>query len=189
MKKVEIFILSIAAILSFSGCNQKDVIQDTSSLSTQSSVSTENQNKEIITLRHRINELEAVEAELQRRVGSLENYFDRRTPESVARLWGEAVIRRSGSLQYALFSEELKEETHDGFVSMDWKTGVSSPHASEFTIGKPIRSKDGQAVIKVILRYVASGGDPVDETSTLSLKQTQKEINDDWYIISIKEGS
>jgi hypothetical protein len=95
----------------------------------------------------------------------------------------------NGALQYALFSKELKDKTHDDFVSMNWHTGVSSPHASDFTIGKPIRSEDGQTQIKVILRYVASGGDPVDETCTLYLKQTQQEINDDWYITSLKEGS
>jgi hypothetical protein len=184
MKKVQIFIFSAIAMLLFSGCNQKNVIQHTSSSSTQSSVSMENQNNEIAALRQKINELEI---ELQQRVGHLENYFDRGTPESVARLYGEAVKTRNGALQYALFSKELKDKTYDYFVSVNWHTGVSNPHVSDFTVNKAIRSEDGQTIINIILRYTVSGGEPSDETCTLSLKQTQKEINDDWYITSLKD--
>ena len=205
MKRIQIFIFSIAALLLFFGCNRKDLLQYKNSSSTQSSASVENQNEEISSLRQRINELEAelkqkerqnqnserinkLETELQRRVGHLENYFDRRTPESVARLYGEAVKTRNGALQYALFSKELKDKTYDYFVSVDWHTGVSNPNASDFTVDKPIRSEDGQAVINIIFRYTVSGGTPSDAKTTLSLKQTQKEINNDWYITSVKDA-
>jgi hypothetical protein len=183
MKKVRIFILITIAIMLFSSCNKVDAFQHARSSPTVSSVSKENQNNEIIELNKRINRLET---ELQRRVGHLENYFDRRTPGSVASLWGEAVKTRNGALEYALYSKELKDETYDYFVSVDWHTGVSNPHVSDFTINKPVRSEDGQTLINVILRYTISGEEPSDETCTLSLKQTQKEINDDWYITSIK---
>lgn len=184
MKKVQIFIYSFIAVLLFSGCNQKAVIQHENSLAVQSPVLTGNQDDEILALRQRVNELET---ELERRVGHLENYFDRRTPESVASLYGEAVKTRNGALQYALFSKELKDKTYDDFISMDWHTGVSSPHVSDYSISKPIREEEGEATINVVLRYKASDGDPLDETCTLYLEQTQKEINDDWYITSIKD--
>lgn len=184
MKKVQILIFSTVAILLFSGCNKEDVIQHTLSPSIQTSVSTENQNDEISALKQRVSELET---ELQQRVGHLENYFDRRTPESVAKLWCEAIRTRNGALQYALFSEELKDKKHDDFVSISWHTGVSNPHVTGFTIDKPIQSEDGQTLIKVILRYEVSGGDPFDGKCILTLKQTQKEINDDWYITSLKD--
>ena len=205
MKRIQIFIFSIAALLLFFGCNRKDLLQYKNSSSTQSSASVENQNEEISSLRQRINELEAelkqkerqnqnserinkLETELQRRVGHLENYFDRRTPQSVARLYGEAVKTRNGALQYALFSKELKEKTYDYFVSVDWHTGVSSPNASDFTVNKPTLSEDGQTVINIIFHYKVSGGDPLTAKTILSLKQTQKEINNDWYITSVKDA-
>lgn len=90
-------------------------------------------------------------------------------------------------MQYALFSKELKDKTYDYFISVNWHTGVSNPHVSDFTVDKSIRSDDGQTVINLIFRYTVSGEDPSDKTCTLSLKQTQKEINDDWYITSLKD--
>lgn len=184
MKKVNVLRFSIIAALLFSGCGKENVIQQTAGASVQAPVSTENQNKEISELKQRVSKLEA---ELQQRVGKLENYFDRTTPEAVAKLWGEAVRERNGAVQYALFSEELKGKTYDDFVSINWHTGVSNPHVTGFSIGKPVQAKDGQTEIKVVLRYEVSGEDPVDSTSILSLKQTQKEINDNWYITSIKD--
>lgn len=186
MKKIQVFILFTVAMLLFSGCNQKDVIQNTSDSPIQTSVPMENQNKELSSLKQKVYELET---ELQQRVGHLENYFDRRTPESVARLYGDAVKTRNGALQYALFSKKLKDENYDYFASVGWHTGVSnSPSISNFTVGKPIQSEDGQTVINIIFHYTVKDGNPANETCTLSLEQTQKETNDDWYITSLKNG-
>lgn len=175
MKKIQVIILFTVAMLLFSGCNQKDVIQNTTDSPIQTSVPMENQNKEL--------------SSLKQRVGYLENYFDRRTPESVARLYGDAVKTRNGALQYALFSKKLKDENYDYFASVGWHTGVSnSPSISDFTVGKPIQSEDGQTVINIIFHYTVKDGNPANETCTLSLEQTQKETNDDWYITSLKNG-
>lgn len=129
-------------------------------------------------------QVDALQNEMERRVGHLENYFDRSSPEKVAALWCEAVMKRNGALEYALYSDALKAETYDVFVELDWHTGVSSPHAVEFAVENAQPTGDA-VIVPVALRMVASGGVDGIEPYILTLRQTQLNVNEDWYITAV----
>jgi len=139
------------------------------------------QERELQALREQV---DALQNELERRVCQLENYFDRSSPEKVAALWCEAAMQRNGALEYALYADALKAETHDGLVELNWRIGVSSPHAVEFVVENAQPTGDA-VMMPVALRMVASGGVDFMEPYILTLRQTQLDVNEDWYITAV----
>lgn len=88
------------------------------------------------------------------------------TPEECVRLYASAVMERNGAVQFALYDDELKESTRDGFISFHWVTGVSSPWVSGFDI---VKISDLQ--FEVIYHYATSTGPGEDTSVKLSLTQ------------------
>jgi len=126
-------------------------------------------------------------SELEQRIAHLEAGFDRSSPESVADLWGKAMATRNGALVYALYSDTSEEkpfhDRSDVFIWPDgWHMGVSNPHFIEYKVLPKTTNIDGAVLIEVSLTADISGGDPLDDTATLTLT----EFNDyGWYIMSV----
>ncbi|NOU93040.1 hypothetical protein GC093_07305 [Paenibacillus sp. LMG 31456] len=65
---------------------------------------------------------------LSMQVRSLENALEAESPEEAVRTWIRGVQKRSGAIQYAVLSPDLRQKTKQEFEDHFWVTGVSSPH-------------------------------------------------------------
>ncbi|SFL31500.1 hypothetical protein SAMN03159341_10533 [Paenibacillus sp. 1_12] len=65
---------------------------------------------------------------LSMQVNSLENALEAEFPEEAVQTWIRGVQKRSGAMQYAVLSPDLRQETKQKFEDNFWVTGGSSPH-------------------------------------------------------------
>lgn len=67
-------------------------------------------------------------ANLSMQVNSLERALEAEFPEEAVQTWIRGVQKRSGAMQYAVLSPDLRQETKQEFEDHFWVTGDSSPH-------------------------------------------------------------
>jgi len=67
-------------------------------------------------------------SEMKMQINSLENGLQAYSPEEAVQTWIRGVQRRSGGMQYAVLSPQLREQTKKEFADNFWVTGASSPH-------------------------------------------------------------
>jgi hypothetical protein len=67
-------------------------------------------------------------ANLQHQVLRFEDAFRASKPQNALNTWVKGVQERNGSLQYAVFSPDLRAKTLSQFNENYWVTGGSSPH-------------------------------------------------------------
>lgn len=127
--------------------------------------------------------IDSEEAEIQKsRINLLEQALTAKDPFTAVKTWAEGVKTRNGALQYAIMSPELKEETYDNFVQLNWTTGTSSPWVKSYEISEKYRVNNETYRYEVKFIYT---------DSTSSTFSTRKYINvsiyeDNWLVSSIE---
>lgn len=95
--------------------------------------------------------------------------------------WAEGVKTRNGALQYAVMTPDLKKASYEGFASMNWSTGTSSPWVKSFDV-KEIGKTDENTV-----RYAVNFAwtDSTSEVSEDVQYVTVKNLDGTWLVDSV----
>ena len=95
--------------------------------------------------------------------------------------WAEGVKTRNGALQYAVMTPDLKKDSYEGFASMNWSTGTSSPWVKSFDV-KEIGKTDENTV-----RYAVNFAwtDSTSEVSEDVQYVTVKNLDGTWLVDSV----
>lgn len=106
------------------------------------------------------------------------------TAENCVKMYAEAVKMRQGALQYALYSEKLREASKSEFEDLNWVTGVSSPWVTGYDI---YTNKDaGKDAYNIIFHWATSAGKSPDSKTIVTVEK----VSDDssrWEITGITE--
>lgn len=71
---------------------------------------------------------------LQRQIKLLQDVIAPKTAKEAVDIWAKGIKSRSGALQYAVMSSELKAKELPNFEHTMWTTGLSSPWVKEYLI-------------------------------------------------------
>jgi hypothetical protein len=110
------------------------------------------------------------------------NELEACTPMEAALVYAKGVRNRNGAMQYAVFSNKLKEEFRQKIGGGIWVTGVSSPWVSDYEI---VSEKKNNNAYKIILKFNWA-------TSTGPAGSTKEELtiakeNGKWRIMNIRQ--
>lgn len=97
--------------------------------------------------------------------------FGALTPENAALLWGKGVKERSGALQYAVMSDELKKVYKENLDKNypAWVTGFSSPWVDKFEIIESKRVSKGEYEVIMQFSLATSAGSEGKHLAKLSI--------------------
>jgi hypothetical protein len=99
--------------------------------------------------------------------------------EQCAQMYAKAVKERNGALQYALYSDNLRQGTEKDFENTNWVTGFSSPWVDSYDI-----KADGKGVYSIVFHWATSTGKEKDSTIKLTVEKTAD--GEYWQISAIK---
>ncbi|MDN5301039.1 MAG: hypothetical protein PWQ60_553 [Thermoanaerobacteraceae bacterium] len=114
------------------------------------------------------------------RINQLERALAPKDPMEAVTTWVEAVKDRSGAVQYAVMSPELKKGKYSELAGMHWVTGVSSPWVDSYKITELGRGEDGSYRYKVDILWMTSAGSSTGEEYV-----TVKKYDENFFISSI----
>lgn len=126
---------------------------------------------------------EEVEAHLHK----IEEALVSSTPEDAVKLWGRGEQTRSGALQYAALSPELKKAAMEQKQS-SWVTGVSSPWIGQITIAKEIMHSDRAVEYTITYPEITSAGSTIG-SETFLVEKLLINGEEGWYITKLITGS
>jgi hypothetical protein len=97
--------------------------------------------------------------------------FGALTPENAALLWGKGVRDRSGALQYAVMSDELKKIYKENLDKNypAWVTGFSSPWVEKFEVIESKRVSKGEYEVVMQFALATSAGSEGKHLAKLSI--------------------
>ena len=99
--------------------------------------------------------------------------------EQCVQMYAKAVKERKGALQYALYSEKLRERTKSDFETENWVSGVSSPWVDSYDI-----KAAGKGVYNIVFHWATSAGKEQDSTSKITVEKIADE--EYWQITDIQ---
>jgi|GEM_PF-895244 len=102
------------------------------------------------------------------------------TAEEAVEMYAEAVDRRNGAVQYALYSDTLKADKKAELEELNWVTGFSSPWVSSFDI-----KKTGENSFEIVFHWETSAGKEPDTVTKVKVTKVPKQ--EVWRITEIKE--
>lgn len=114
------------------------------------------------------------------RINQLERALAPKDPMEAVTTWAEALKDRSGAVQYAVLSPELKKAMYSELAGMNWVTGVSSPWVDSYKITDLGKGEDGSYRYKVDILWMTSAG-----SSTGVEYITVKKYDENFFISSI----
>jgi hypothetical protein len=100
------------------------------------------------------------------------------SPEEAQNLWAKALMNRNGTLEYSLFSPELKASARADYEQHHWVVNGSSPWVQDANVTSSQRLKDGTYRMTVTMNLKTSGGPQGQQVANLYLRQ----YGDNWYI-------
>ncbi|HIW34832.1 MAG TPA: hypothetical protein IAA29_18815 [Candidatus Paenibacillus intestinavium] len=118
-------------------------------------------------------------------VNSLENALIAATPEDAVQTWIKGVQSRSGAMQYAVLSPELRQQTKQQFEDHFWVTGGSSPRMGKV---EKLQSKEVTAdKIEISFEYpLITMTETIDTgNATITVERIDRESSDYWAISKI----
>ncbi len=107
----------------------------------------------------------------ERRIELLEDALAPKTAESAAYSWAEAIKTRNGAWQYAIMSEELRQQYLEQFEESNWVTGFSSPWVEKYQVTRESEDEQGNVMFKVKFDWYTSGGYEYSNTGTLTVSK------------------
>lgn len=100
--------------------------------------------------------------------------------EQCVQMYANAVKERKGAIQYALFSEKLREAKKSYFEELNWVTGVSSPWVTGYDI-----ENSGKGTYNIVFHWATSAGTEADSTTKITVENRSDE--EFWQITSLQE--
>ena len=100
--------------------------------------------------------------------------------EQCVQMYAEAVQKRTGAIQYALYSEKLRAATKSKFESLNWVTGVSSPWITGYDI-----KNTGKGTYDILFHWATSAGSEPDSSTRVIVEETAEQ--EYWKITSVQE--
>ena len=117
------------------------------------------------------------------RISLLEQALSPKSPDEAVVKWADGVKMRNGALQFAVMSEELREQKLEDFSSLRWVTGTSSPWIEQYEITEQSQTSDGSWQYKVKFALKTSTGDAGLTVAEVLVKQHENV----WLIDQISE--
>ncbi|MDH6374635.1 hypothetical protein M2444_006494 [Paenibacillus sp. PastF-3] len=99
-----------------------------------------------------------------------------------AELYGFGLQHRNASIQYSIFSKELKKVMYPQFVELNWVTGVSSPWITKYEVTKETVINPNSEVIEMRIDTATSNGPEPSMLLTISLVKD----HNSWVITGVK---
>ncbi|WP_419886399.1 hypothetical protein [Paenibacillus sp. B-A-8] len=104
------------------------------------------------------------------------------TAFQAAELYGFGLQHRNASIQYSIFSKELKKVMYSQFVELNWVTGVSSPWITKYVVTKETVINPNSEVIEMRIDSATSNGPEPSMLLTISLVKD----HNSWVITGVK---
>ncbi len=104
------------------------------------------------------------------------------TAFQAAELYGFGLQHRNASIQYSIFSKELKKVMYPQFVELNWVTGVSSPWITKYEVTKETVIDQNSEVIEMRIDSATSNGPEPSMLLTIALVKA----HNSWVITGVK---
>jgi hypothetical protein len=102
------------------------------------------------------------------------------TANEAAGKYAEAVKTRNGALQYAVMSDELKEQNRKSLEELNWVTGTSSPWVADYKIERT-QGSDTRWTYQIHFIWTSSTGEREPSVETIVVEQR----NDHWFVTQV----
>ncbi|WP_256758484.1 hypothetical protein [Cohnella sp. WQ 127256] len=122
---------------------------------------------------------------LSMQVNSLENALRSGSPEEAIQTWIKGVQRRSGAMQYAVLSPDLRESTKQEFEGNFWVTGGSSPRMGNVEQFNTKKITPDQVLISFDYPLVVMTETIGTGHASITVNKIKRESNDYWAISDI----
>ncbi len=96
--------------------------------------------------------------EIETQIKMIEEALIPATPEEAMKLWGRGEQTRSGALQYAALSPELRKKAMERVKNYGWVTGGSSPWVGPITVKEEKKLSDTAVEYTVTYPEITSSG-------------------------------
>jgi hypothetical protein len=103
-----------------------------------------------------------------------------KTADEAAGKYAEAVKTRNGALQYAVMSDELKEQNRKSLEELNWVTGTSSPWVADYKI-EGTQDSDTRWTYQIQYTWTSSTGEKTPSSETIVVEQKV----DQWFVSQI----
>ncbi|GED17264.1 copper amine oxidase N-terminal domain-containing protein [Aneurinibacillus migulanus] len=123
--------------------------------------------------------------EIEKQIRTIEEALVPTTPEEAMKLWGRGEQTRSGALQYAALSPELREKAMEQVKDRGgWVTGGSSPWVGPITVKEEKKLSDTAVQYTVTYPEITSGGSTTGTETFIVEKRTVNE-KEGWFITKL----
>ncbi len=127
--------------------------------------------------------------ETERQIAAIEGRLIPATPEEAIKLWGRGEQTRSGALQYAALSPEMRQQADKRILEAGWVTGFSSPRVGPITV-KEEKALSDQAV-EYTVTFPELTSDPFTPIATEKMVVEKFDLDgkEGWFITEMPQSS
>ncbi|WP_051331107.1 hypothetical protein [Aneurinibacillus terranovensis] len=105
------------------------------------------------------------------------------------KLWGRGEQARSGALEYAALSPELRDQVRENLRERNWVTGGSSPWVGPITVKEEKKLSETAVQYTIIYPEVTSGGDSGTGTEQFVVEKLPVNGKEGWFITKVLQPS
>ncbi|CEH28321.1 copper amine oxidase N-terminal domain-containing protein [Aneurinibacillus migulanus] len=122
--------------------------------------------------------------EIEKQIRTIEEALIPATPEEALKLWGRGEQTRSGALQYAALSPELREKAMEQVKDRGWVTGGSSPWVGPITVKEEKKLSNTTVQYTVTYPEITSDRSATGTETFIVEKRTVNE-KEGWFITKL----
>ncbi|WP_051188215.1 copper amine oxidase N-terminal domain-containing protein [Brevibacillus thermoruber] len=127
---------------------------------------------------------------IEEQIAVIEQHLVPSTPDEAVMLWGRGEQTRSGALQYAALSPELRKQLNRIPDEMNWVTGVSSPWVGPITVKEKKKLSETAFAYTVTFPEITSAGPPYPTaTEQFVVERLSANGTTGWYITDMVQAS
>ncbi|MFD2446486.1 hypothetical protein ACFSO7_21210 [Bacillus sp. CGMCC 1.16607] len=127
---------------------------------------------------------EVKKTSMEEQLEMLEKAIVPTNPDDTIATWAKAVKNRNGALQYAMFTQNVKNGIKKSFEQFHWVSGASSPWVDQYTVISKKENKDKTLQYVVEFELATSFGIGKDQAIVTLVKQGEQ-----WFIKSLAPAS
>ena len=129
--------------------------------------------------------------EIEQQIAMIENLLVPATPEEAMQLWGRGEQTRSGALQYAVLSPELRQQADNQYIitQSGWVTGGSSPWVGPITVKQKKRLDNTAMEYTVTFPEVTSVPPNLTATEKFVVRKITVNGREGWFISEMLQSS
>ncbi|NLK52824.1 MAG: copper amine oxidase N-terminal domain-containing protein [Syntrophomonadaceae bacterium] len=126
---------------------------------------------------------------ITQQIAAIEDVLVPTTPEETVKLWGRGEQTRSGALQYAALSPELRQQADERIRESGWVTGCSSPWVGPITIKEKKMLSDTAVEYTVTFPEVTSAPPNPMATEIIVVERLAFAGKEGWFITEMPQSS